>query len=37
MLVTGGITFVLSYFFARSRLLVKEFDIVKADYAAGRA
>lgn len=33
LLIGGGITFVVGYFFARSRLISKELDIIRTDYA----
>ncbi len=33
LLIGTGITFVVGYFFARSRLLSKELDIIRTDYA----
>lgn len=33
LIVTFGVTSVVAYFFARSRLMARELDLVKADYA----
>lgn len=37
MLITGMLTLVVGYFFARSRLIAKELDIVRTDFAGGRS
>lgn len=36
MIITGLLSIVVGYFFARSRLLAKELDIVRTDFAGGR-
>ena len=36
MFITGLLTLIVGYFFARSRLIAKELDIVRTDFAGGR-
>lgn len=37
MIITSFLTVIVGYFFARSRLIAKELDLIRTDFAGGRA